>query len=76
MLLMVRMIMGIFTFFIYRNDRFYGGKQMSRSIIADYIDKEYRLKQSYQKKQRQNCKDKKCDECKYFNICVERVGGT
>lgn len=46
---------------------------MSRSIIADYIDKEYRLKQSYQKKQRQNCKDKKCDECKYFNICVERV---
>lgn len=49
---------------------------MSRSIIADYIDKEYRLKQSYQKKQRQNCKDKKCDECKYFNICVERVGGT
>lgn len=61
--------MGIFTFFTEE-------KQMSRSIIADYIDKEYRLKQSYQKKQRQNCKDKKCDECKYFNICVERVGGT
>lgn len=48
---------------------------MSRSMIAEYIMQDYKLKQRYKNKQRQNCKGKKCDECKYFNICVERVGG-
>lgn len=46
---------------------------MSRSMIAEYIMQDYKLKQKYKNKQRQNCKEKKCNECKYFNICVERV---
>lgn len=45
---------------------------MNGSILASYIDEEYRIKKSYEKKQRQKCiiNDKKqCDKCKYAQIC-------
>lgn len=42
---------------------------MSRSIISDYIIQEYKLKQAYSKKRRENCKEKQCKDCKYFDIC-------
>lgn len=46
---------------------------MSGSIIADEIDREYRMKQYYQnKKKRQSCKNKDCEECKYKKICIDR----
>lgn len=45
---------------------------MNYSNIAKQIDDEYKMRQMYKKKQRQNCKDKKCTECKYQNICEER----
>ena len=30
---------------------------------------EYRLKQKYAKRKRENCKEKQCKECSYFDIC-------
>lgn len=52
---------------------FYEEKQMSRSIIAEYIMQEYKLKQAYSKKKRENCKEKNCKECKYLEICSENL---
>ena len=46
-----------------------GAKQMSRSMLSDYIMQEYRLKQKYAKKKRENCKEKQCKDCKYFDVC-------
>lgn len=44
---------------------------MSRSIIASYIDEEYKRQQYYQKKaEREKCKDKECIDCKYQEICT------
>lgn len=45
---------------------------MNYSNIAKQIDDEYKARQMYKEKQRQNCKDKKCTECKYQNICEEK----
>ena len=42
---------------------------MSRSMLSDYIMQEYRLKQKYAKKKRENCKEKQCKNCKYFDVC-------
>lgn len=47
---------------------------MSRSIIANYIMQEYKLKQAYAKKKREKCKEKQCIECKYFNVCSDIEG--
>lgn len=47
---------------------------MSRSIIANYIIQEYKLKQAYAKKKRENCKEKQCIECKYFKVCSDIEG--
>ncbi len=47
---------------------------MSRSIISDYIMQEYKLKQVYADKKRENCKEKQCKACKYFNICNGEKG--
>lgn len=47
---------------------------MSRSIIANYIMQEYKLKQTYAKRKRENCKEKQCVECKYFKVCSDIEG--
>lgn len=44
---------------------------MYYSNIAKEIDEEYKLKKKLKNKQRQTCKDNKCTECKYQNICEE-----
>lgn len=43
---------------------------MSNSYIADSIVNEYNRKQQYAKKRREKCKNIKCTECKYINICT------
>ena len=30
---------------------------------------EYRLKQKYANRKRENCKEKQCKDCKYLDIC-------
>ena len=44
---------------------------MSNSYIADSIVNEYNRKQYYAKKRREKCKDIKCTECKYIDICTK-----
>lgn len=44
---------------------------MSNSYIADSIVNEYKRKQYYAKRRREKCKNKKCAECKYIDICLE-----
>lgn len=44
---------------------------MKNSYIADSIVNEYNRKQYYAKKRREKCKNKKCTECKYIDICRE-----
>lgn len=39
---------------------------MRGSIIANYIDDEYRRRKFYENKKRQ------CDKCKYLNICEDK----
>jgi len=44
---------------------------MSRSYIADEIDREYRREQFYKrKKKREQCKGKECLKCKFFEVCM------
>lgn len=42
------------------------------SIIASYIEREYKIKQAYEKKRRANCKDKPCNKCQYEEICEDK----
>lgn len=42
------------------------------SQIAKYIDHEYRIKKTYEKKKRSNCKDKSCEKCEYEEICEDK----
>ena len=44
---------------------------MKYSIIASQIDEEYKRRKRYEKRERQNCKEKHCDNCKYQIICEE-----
>lgn len=46
------------------------------SILASYIDKEYRIKKMFERKKRVNCKEKMCEKCKYEKICedIEKQG--
>lgn len=39
------------------------------SYIAAEIDREYRQKKAFAKKQRAKCKEKECDKCEYVKIC-------
>lgn len=39
------------------------------SYIASDIDREYRQKKAFAKKQRANCKEKECEKCQYVRIC-------
>ena len=40
--------------------------------VADSIDAEYRREQLFKKKyKRQNCKEKKCEDCSLNNICED-----
>lgn len=43
---------------------------MKNSYIADSIVNEYKRKQYYAKRRREKCKDKKCTECKYIDVCT------
>lgn len=48
---------------------------MRGSTTAREIDREYKIKRAFEKKQRQKCiidKEKKCDECNYQSICENR----
>jgi len=47
---------------------------MRGSIIASYIDEEYKLRKAYANKKRQNCVvegEKQCEKCAYFEICAD-----
>lgn len=47
---------------------------MRGSIIASYIDEEYKLRKAYANKKRQKCiveGEKQCEKCAYFEICVD-----
>lgn len=41
------------------------------SYIAGEIMRDYKLRKEFAKKVRANCKEKKCEECKYESICTE-----
>lgn len=48
---------------------------MRGSAIAREIDREYRIKKAFEKKQRQKCiidQEKKCNICKYQQICEDK----
>ena len=42
------------------------------SIIAKYIEYEYKTKKAYERKKRVNCKDKPCEKCQYEEICEDK----
>ena len=47
---------------------------MKGSIIASYIDEEYKIRKAYKKKKRQKCVvegEKQCEKCAYFEICAD-----
>ena len=46
------------------------------SMIADFIDQEYRIKKAYERKKRVHCKDKSCEKCQYEEICEDRENDT
>ena len=45
------------------------------SYIAAEIDREYRQKKAFAKKQRAKCKEKNCSNCEYSRICSEKNDG-
>lgn len=48
---------------------------MRGSIIANYIDSEYRRRKFYENKKRQKCivdEKRQCEKCKYLNICEDK----
>lgn len=45
---------------------------MRGSIIASYIDEEYKIRKAYANKKRQKCvveDEKQCEKCEYKPIC-------
>lgn len=47
---------------------------MRGSIIASYIDEEYKTRKAYENKKRQKCVvegEKQCEKCVYFEICAD-----
>lgn len=44
---------------------------MAGSYRAAEIDREYKNKKIFEKKQRSNCKEKQCNNCGYLRICTE-----
>ena len=42
-----------------------------RSIIADSIIREQKMKEFYEKKKRQKCKEKDCTRCQFEKVCTE-----
>lgn len=47
---------------------------MRGSIIASYIDEEYKIRKAYANKKRQKCVvkgEKQCEKCAYFEICAD-----
>lgn len=47
---------------------------MKGSIIASYIDEEYKKKKAYTNKKRQKCVVEgkiQCEKCAYFEICAD-----
>ena len=46
-----------------------------RSIIANYIVKEQKMKEFYERQKRQKCKDKECEKCRFDKVCMEEEEG-
>lgn len=47
---------------------------MRGSIIASYIDEEYKIRKAYANNKRQKCVvegEKQCEKCTYFEICAD-----
>ena len=42
------------------------------SIIASYIERDYKIKKAYEKKKRVNCIYKPCEKCEYERICEDK----
>ena len=42
-----------------------------KSYHSDAIVNEYRRQQYYKNKQREKCKEKDCEECKWSKVCTE-----
>ena len=45
---------------------------MQGSRNAFYIDRDYKIKKSYEKSKRQKCKEKECVKCQYNRICEDK----
>lgn len=43
------------------------------SRIADEIVREYKIKEAYKKRNRQQCKEMECRDCIYFNVCTDKT---
>lgn len=41
------------------------------SIIASYIERDYKIKKAYEKKKRENCIAKACEKCQYEKVCED-----
>lgn len=46
------------------------------SIIASYIERDYRIKKAYEKKKRVNCIMKPCEKCEYEKVCEDKENDT
>ena len=44
------------------------------SKIAMYIERDMKIQQAYEKRQREKCTEKTCDKCQYENICENKEG--
>ena len=50
---------------------------MRGSIIASYIDEEYKIRKAYANKKRQKCVVEgkiQCEKCAYLEICADMEG--
>lgn len=41
------------------------------SKIARYIERDYKIKKAYERKNRANCKEKICEKCEFEKICED-----
>ena len=42
------------------------------SKIAGEIVKDYKIEQAYKRKTRSKCKEKNCNKCKWYQICIDK----
>lgn len=41
------------------------------SIIASYIERDYRIKKAYENRKRVKCMIKDCEKCQYEKVCED-----